>query len=145
MAQGSEVGLVSLQTHTHTEQLTVSLLLVSGDVLHTKPLCPPPKHTLLSQRAGSSVSPPSHCPLSLSLLSFLPSLFLSTAKQIPSSNCHLYPKLSLSQPASSLTLSLLAFSFLPCFCYSIRTQTIPHSLHVNRSDSHQQINSCKVQ
>lgn len=113
--QGAEVGLISLHTHTHTEQLTASLPLVSGDVLHTKPLCPPPKHTLLSQRAGSSVSPPSHCALSF----LFSSLLLS--RPTPSPNCHLYPKLSLSQRASamsSLALSLrfcLAFSFFFVF------------------------------
>lgn len=66
----------------HTEQLTASLPLVSSEVLHTEPLCPPPKHTLLSQRAGSSVSPPSHCPLFP-----FPSFFISGSKQIPSSCC----------------------------------------------------------
>lgn len=86
---------------THREQLTASLPLVSGDVLHTKPLCPPPKHALLSQRAGSLVSPPSHCPLSLSLSLLFLSLFFSSAKQISSSNCNLYPKVSLSKRASA--------------------------------------------
>lgn len=123
-------GRSGFTTDTHTEQLTASLPLVSGDVLHTKPLCPPPKHTLLSQRAGSSVSPPSHCPLSLSLsplcLSFLfSSLFILTAKQIPSSHSHLsVPNcLYLSQHLSGPP-SLFCFLFPSCFRYSIHIQTI---------------------
>lgn len=44
---------------------------MSSDVQHTKSHCPPPKHALLSQRAGSPVSPPSHCPLSILPLNVL--------------------------------------------------------------------------
>ena len=105
-------GRSGFTTDTHREQLTASLPLVSGDVLHTKPLCPPPKHILLSQRAGSSDSPPSHCPLSLSpsLLSFYfpPSLAL-----LPNKSLHLtlIPQSQIvTLSTSSVTVSLL-FSF----------------------------------
>lgn len=44
-------GRSSFTTDTHREQLTApSLPSVSGDVLHTKPLCPPPKrHTAVPE------------------------------------------------------------------------------------------------
>lgn len=119
MAQGSEVGLVSLQkhTHTHTEQLTASLPLVSGEVLHTEPLCPPPKtHTAVPEGwilcLSSLPLPPPSLSLPLSSFSFS-SFFISSAKQIPSSRSHLsVPTLSPRASAiSSHTPSLLLVSF----------------------------------
>lgn len=136
-------GRSGFTTDTHREQLTASLPSVSGDVLRTKPLCPPPKHTLLSQRAGFSVSPPSHCSLSLFFSLFFP-LYLPKQNpfiSVPSLTLYLN-KHQLFHPTVCPFFYLLSFFLSSLFLF------LPNNLsniQMNRSDCLRKTNNCAVQ
>lgn len=124
MAQGSEVGLVSLQTHTQNNEQRPSQWCPVMFCIQSRSVHPQNTHCCPRGLDPLSLLPPTA--LSLSLFSF--PFFISTAKQIPSSRSHLYPKLCLSQRASaisSLLFSAALFSFLVFVTKQSLTPTTP--------------------
>lgn len=111
--QGSEVGLVSLQTHTQRPTDSSPPVGVQWCSAFKATLSTPQNTQLLSQRAGSSVSPPSHCPHSL----LSPSLSTSSARQT-SSLSHLNPECLLYHSDHQL-LDLLLFCCFSSFAFSL--------------------------